>query len=126
MPKNKIGGSGHKRAKRVDRNRVGVFNKETDFYARVVEKLGTNQLRVKFHDGREVQVSIPGRMYKKVWIKKEDILCCSEDEVKWKVVSGTEINEAEKMIDAFSTIKEEDNFGGGDDSDEGELDIEAI
>lgn len=125
MPKNTFGGSGHKRVKKVDRNRVGTFNKETDYYATVKEILGHNQIRVKFHDGREVQVSIPGRMHRKVWVRKEDVICCSEDEIKWKVVDRTELTVAKKMMDSFANVEENEDFGLKE-GDEEEFDFDTI
>lgn len=80
MPKNTIGGKGHKKSKNtVMSTKVQVPYKEsgTD-YAYVMDALGNGRLKVFcFEDKQERIAHIRGSMYKKVWIAKEDIILVS-------------------------------------------------
>lgn len=122
MPKNKIGGSGHKKSKRGNRNKVGVFDEESgDYYGKVIQ-VTDNIATVQLHDGRENKVIIPGKYFKKVWLKKEDFIVCDENEMKWKVESEKEKTSAQKLISLhgggdklFSNVAEEES----DDEDNG-------
>jgi translation initiation factor 1A len=84
MPKNKIGGKGHKKQKNskeddtVARNLVfSEENSNTD-YAYVQDILGGGNMRVVCYRDRKVRVAhIRGNMYKKVWIGKDDVILVS-------------------------------------------------
>ena len=157
MPKNKIGGSGHKKARRGNRNKVGVFDEENgDYYEEVIKIAGDNKVDVKLHDGRLMKVMIPGRYFKKVWVRPEDLICCTEDTMRWKVDNESERSAARKLFLAhgstdtlFGNIDDEESDDeddddrykqlamgmkasskasdqNEDDESEGELDIAAI
>jgi initiation factor 1A len=122
MTKNKFGGNKHKKVKRGNRNKVGVFNEESgDYYAKVVKINGGNRINVHLHDGRDIDIIIPGRYRKKVWIRKDDLICCTEYEMKWKVETEGEKYNANKYFvqknEEDGTIFEEyDNNTKSDDS----------
>ena len=99
MPKNKKGGKGFKKGGRRSKNNVGVFNREEGhYYATILDNKGGNSLSVRLDDDRTVQVSIPGRYHRKVWVRKGDLICCTVDLMLWKVESKKEENEARKLL----------------------------
>jgi len=106
---NTVGGSGHKKACRKTRNRIGIFDESTMIYAKVLKKLGDNRLNVLLQDGRETQVVIPGRYKKKVWFNPGDYACVLEDEIQWKVTESKEQIVAGKKFSNLDKSKGEDN-----------------
>ncbi len=78
--KNTHGGKDYKR-KKTRRDKT-VIKKEVvmdvengdGYYAKVLKLLGTNRVLVKLHNNIEAQVTIPGRLYKKVWIKPDNYI----------------------------------------------------
>lgn len=68
------GGKGYKRGKtrraRATKNDITLDIEGGEGYYGTVTKLyGGNRVEVKLHDGTITQATIPGRMYKKQWIK---------------------------------------------------------
>jgi len=125
MPKNKFGGSGHKKSKRGNRNRVGAFNEESgDYYAKVIKIAGDNKVDVKLHDGRLMQVRIPGRYFRKVWVRPEDLICCTEEEMRWKVDNESERSAARKLFLAHGGTDTLFGSANDEESDEEESDEE--
>lgn len=62
----------------------------TDFYGSVLKLLGGKRVQVKLHDGREVQVLIPGKMYNRVWIRLGTILQINQDYEIVRIVKTTD------------------------------------
>jgi translation initiation factor 1A len=81
MPKNKIGGSGAKKAASkngIQSTREIPFREELQDYALVENLLGNGRLKLKcLSDNTERLGTIRGNMYKKVWINKDDIVLVS-------------------------------------------------
>lgn len=81
MPKNKIGGSGAKKA--ASKNtfqsaRQIPFKEDLQDYAIVQNLLGNGRLKVLcLSDNTERLGTIRGSMYKKVWINKDDLILVS-------------------------------------------------
>jgi translation initiation factor 1A len=77
--KNKIGGSGAKKAKSYSlTTRELTFKDESQDYATVLTILGGGKMKVLcFGDNTERIASVRGTMRKKVWIVKEDIILVS-------------------------------------------------
>jgi len=81
MPKNKIGGSGAKKA--ASKNtfqsaRQIPFKEDLQDYAIVQNLLGNGRLKVLcLTDNNERLGTIRGSMYKKVWINKDDLILVS-------------------------------------------------
>ncbi len=48
--------------------------KEDQVLGKVLELLGADRLRVECEDGKERMVRIPGRLRKRVWVKRDDIV----------------------------------------------------
>lgn len=107
--KNTVGGSGHKKASRKSRNRIGVFDEATMTYAKINKVLGDNRVDVLLHDGQQRQVVIPGRYKKKVWFKPGDYACVLEDEIQWKVTESKEQSVVTKKFNTLDKTKGEDN-----------------
>jgi translation initiation factor 1A len=79
MPKNTIGGKGHKKSKTVVLEKKNVPYKEdgTD-YAFVIDALGNGRLKVFCFEDKQTRIAhIRGSMYKKVWIVKDDVILIS-------------------------------------------------
>ena len=78
--RNVRGGNGYKK-KKSRRDKI-IVKKEVildvengdGYYGRVLKLLGTNRILVKLHNNTETQVTIPGRLYKKVWIKPDNYI----------------------------------------------------
>jgi translation initiation factor 1A len=83
MPKNKIGGSGAKKAKNMpSSSRELTFKEESEDYAIVSSVLGGGKMKVMCIgcDNRksiERIATIRGNMRKKVWINKDDLVLVS-------------------------------------------------
>ncbi len=48
--------------------------KDDQLIGKVVELLGADRLRVECEDGNERMVRIPGRLRKRVWVNRDDII----------------------------------------------------
>ncbi len=48
--------------------------KDDQVLGKVLELLGADRLRVKCEDGNERTVRIPGRLKKRVWVNRDDIV----------------------------------------------------
>jgi translation initiation factor 1A len=79
MPKNKIGGSGAKKAKNTSEStRQLQFKEDFQDYALVQTVLGGGRMKVLcLGDNTERIGTIRGSMYKKVWVSKDDIVLIS-------------------------------------------------
>lgn len=85
MPGNTRGGKGYKKGKT---NRVRPVRQEKTvdveggyaFYGIVTKLIGDNTLIVKLNDNSEIKVNVPGRMRKRVWIKKDSKIALTKDE----------------------------------------------
>jgi len=80
MPKNKgKGGKSRRRGKNnnEDTKRVLVLKEEGQEYAQVIKMLGNGRLEAFCFDGKTRQCHIRGKLQKKVWINKEDIILVS-------------------------------------------------
>jgi translation initiation factor 1A len=79
MGKNKFGGSGAKSYKNNQQaSRQLQFREESQDYARVETLLGSGHVKVIcLTDNIQRHATICGRMYKKVWINKDDIVLVS-------------------------------------------------
>jgi len=107
MTRNTFGGSKHKKVKRGNRNKIGIFDeKNGNYYAKVLKLHGGNRINVHLHDGREIDIIIPGKYRKRVWVKKNDLICCTEYEMKWKVETEGEKYKASK----YFVDKSEDTY----------------
>jgi initiation factor 1A len=86
MTRNTFGGSGHKKCKKTNnRNKIGTFNQKIHQYAQVKKKAGEKNVEVVISNGTTKIVSIPGRLYKKVWIKPKDYVVITDDEIEWLI-----------------------------------------
>lgn len=136
MPKNKIGGSGAKRAASKNNGqsaRLIPFKEELQDYGIVKSLLGNGRVKVFcLTDNVERLGTIRGSMYKKVWINKDDVVLISlreyqddkcdiifkynQDEVK----TLKKQNEIPKELENASRIKDTDDlieFDNGTESD---------
>jgi translation initiation factor 1A len=82
MPKNKIGGSGAKKAKNTpSTSKQLVFKEEDQDYAIVSNALGAGRMKVLcINDGiKSIEriATIRGNMRKKIWINKDDLVLIS-------------------------------------------------
>lgn len=81
MPKNKIGGSGAKKAaskNSTQSSRLIPFREDLQDYGLIQALLGSGRARVLcLTDNVERLGTIRGNMYKKVWINKDDIVLVS-------------------------------------------------
>jgi translation initiation factor 1A len=77
--KNKIGGSGAKKAKNFSQSsRQLQFKEELQDYALVTTILGSGRMKLLcLFDRKERIGTIRGSMYKKVWVAKDDIVLIS-------------------------------------------------
>ena len=50
------------------------FRKDLEMYGKVINLMGTNQVKVICEDGTERICRIPGKMFKHIWIKTNDII----------------------------------------------------
>jgi translation initiation factor 1A len=49
---------------------------DSEQFAIVTEMLGKNRVRLRCNDGVERMGRIPGRMRKRIWIRRDDIVLC--------------------------------------------------
>lgn len=142
MPKNKIGGSGAKKAaakNSLQSARQIPFKEDLQDYGVVQNLLGNGRLKVLcLTDKVERLGTIRGNMYKKVWINKDDIILVSlreyqddkcdvifkytPDEVRFLKKHG----EIPKDLETIQEIKEDDLIEFGNDSHSDEIDIDDI
>lgn len=120
---NQKGGKNYKKKSRrpahVDSDVVLDIDNGEGFYGTVLKLCGQNRLNVKLHNGETVQAIIPGRMYKKVWIKIGYIVLVSVDCEIIKVIKATdkESRDANNMIQKTTDV--DDIFGNmNDESDD--------
>lgn len=87
MTKNTIGGKRFKKGKKQSTVITRNFPKRSDyineidnfFYSKVINVLGgKNVLVLDLKNNREIVGVICGNMYKKEWLKKDDVLLCSK------------------------------------------------
>jgi translation initiation factor 1A len=145
MPKNKIGGSGAKKAaskNNLQSARQIPFKEDLQDYGVVQNLLGNGRLKVLcLTDKVERLGTIRGNMYKKVWINKDDIILVSlreyqddkcdvifkftPDEVKFLKKHG----EIPKDLETIHEVNEDELIEFGNDSDsnkESEINIDDI
>lgn len=84
MTSNKFGGNKHKKYKKVrdnDKKEDIPFKEGNMIYANVIKLLGGSRVLVKCDDKITRQGIIPGSMFKRVWIKQNDVLLVQVDEL---------------------------------------------
>ena len=124
MPRNKIGGKGHKRGKNTrfdDKVKEVHFAKkeEGEVYGQVVRRLGEKHILFACSDGKQRTCIIPGKFYKKVWMNKGDIVLIDtkakgDDDVNGLIVdkydhAGIRLLKSRKEID-FDCEEEGDDL----------------
>jgi translation initiation factor 1A len=78
MPKNTIGGKGHKRSKNEPSIRhTVIFREDGQQYAQALKMLGSGRIKLACVDGQERIGIIRGKMYKKSWIAVGDTVLVS-------------------------------------------------
>ena len=118
------GGKGYKKAK-TGRVRAPKHDISLDveggegYYGTVTKLLGEKRIEVKLHDGNIKQATIPGRMYKKQWIKPGFVVLINNDYEIMKIVREHDKNakEASELLQKSSGT---DNIFGNiiEDSDD--------
>ncbi len=109
MP-NVRGGKGYKRGGRGRQNKT--INLDVDindglhFYAIVLGKVGEKRIDVKLSNGERVQAIIPGKMYKKVWLNKDDMIIVLYESNSCEVISKLTNPELRKKAEQ-SMVKED-------------------
>ena len=80
MPRNKKGGKGHKKKKNTREstlhNRPMIYAEKNQAYAQITQNMGGSRLQVKCSDGKKRSAIIPGRLRKRLWMRKDDIILC--------------------------------------------------
>ena len=101
MTKNLIGGNKHRKgSKSNNRNKIGEFDPKIHMYAQVKKKVGEKNIEVSVENGGTKIVSIPGRLYKKVWIKIKDYLVITGDEIEWIITENSkQESDAKKVLE---------------------------
>lgn len=144
MPKNKIGGSGAKKAASKNNQQTAraiPLKEELQDYGMVQNLLGNGRLKVLcLTDKVERLGTIRGNMYKKVWINKDDIILVSlreyqddkcdvifkynPDEVKFLKKNG----HIPKDLETVREEREDEliEFGNDESSSDKEIDIDDI
>jgi translation initiation factor 1A len=121
MPKNKIGGKGHKKKKNsCDREeRKLIFAEDDQLYAIVKKKLGGPMVVATCSDGEDRMCRIRGKMFKRVWINIEDLILVTvrkddTEDKKADIIHKYDESEARKLKrDGFLkgfNIGKEDNI----------------
>jgi len=80
MPKNKTGGSKHKKMASKHANVVQrklIFKEHDQSYAKVIKRLGGNFLKIQLEDNTEVLGRIRGKLFKRGWMSPDDIILVS-------------------------------------------------
>jgi translation initiation factor 1A len=83
--------------------RLRVPNKSIlEMYGKVIQLMGVNQVQIMCEDGKERICRIPGKMFKHVWIKANDVVIVklwdfqpSKADVVWRYL-GFQANQLEK------------------------------
>lgn len=143
MPKNKIGGSGAKKAAAKNSQQAArhiPFKEELQDYGVVQNLLGSGRLKVLcLTDKVERLGTIRGNMYKKVWINKDDIILVSLREYqddkcdvifKYKPDEVKILKKQGQIPKELETVKEENEEEliefGNESSSVDEIDIDDI
>jgi translation initiation factor 1A len=141
MPKNKIGGSGAKKAaakNAAQSSRLIPFKEDLQDYGIIQALLGSGRARVLcLTDKVERLGTIRGNMYKKVWINKDDVVLVSirefqtdkcdiifkynPDEVKFLKKQ----NEIPKDLETINEVKDDDLIEFNNDSSS-DKDLEEV
>jgi translation initiation factor 1A len=50
------------------------FRKELEMYGKVIQLMGSNQVKIACEDGKDRICRIPGKLFKHVWLKANDIV----------------------------------------------------
>lgn len=50
------------------------FRKELEMYGKVIQLMGSNQVKIACEDGQDRICRIPGKLFKHVWLKANDIV----------------------------------------------------
>lgn len=122
MTKNTIGGKRFKKGKKQSTVVARNFPKRSDyknemdnfFYAKVVSVLGgKNVLVLDLKNNREIVGIICGNMYKKEWLKKDDVLLCSKradlGDTKCDIIFKY-TNDEVKLLKRYSEIEYHENI----------------
>lgn len=97
----------------TDKDDVDVdrLPEDDELFARVTNMLGANRVKVVCVDAEERTARIPGRMQKKVWIRKDDLVVVEpwewQDE-KADIVHRYENQEAQEIEDAGLVTMDDD------------------
>lgn len=155
MPRNRIGGKGHKKKKNkptFETKKMEYPNVQEDqTYGLILKKLGDGRFSVRYEGSdQEVIGVIAGKLRKRVWLNVDDVVICIKDTLGTKQDKNGNIvftcsiihrytPEQAKMLEkdkliAFHDEKQEDdiefNNGYEDDSDdfdkEEEIDIDDL
>merc|ERR1711879_704622 len=115
MPKNK--GKGGKKRKRGkgdvdDFKRELMIKEEGQEYAQVIKMLGNGRLEAMCFDGKQRQCHIRGKMRKKVWVNKGDIILLGLRD--YQDDKAEEIRELKKRKELPEREAVMANPGGGD------------
>jgi translation initiation factor 1A len=137
MAKNKFGGSGAKKTASKNANQTArqiPFREDLQDYALVETLLGSGHVKLKcLTDNTERLGTICGRMYKKVWINKDDVVLVSIREYqdnRCDIIFKYTTDEV-KTLKKYGEIKETKNQNNDDDiiefgDDEVNFDIDDI
>jgi translation initiation factor 1A len=134
MPKNKRGGKKAKRGKNQSDAPVKelILREDGQEYAKVIKMLGSCRVSALCNDGKQRQCLIRGKMRKKVWIKKDDIILIGLRDFqdgKADVIgkySDEEARRLEKMGELCTMKPREEDDGIVNDEDELGFDFEEI
>ena len=101
MTKNLTGGNKHKKGKKTNtRNKIGEFDPKIHQYAQVKKKVGEKNIEVAVENGGTKIISIPGRLYKKVWINIKDYVVTNGDEIEWVIdANSKQESDAKKNLE---------------------------
>lgn len=135
MVKNKIGGKGHKKSKRIteDTNKQIIYKEDQQEYGKVTKLLGNCHCLVLSDDGVERQCAIRGNMRKRIWIAKGDFVLISLrsfQDYKADIILKYSIDDTRNLIKSneIKNLKIEINEINEDNEDEDEyidFDIDA-
>lgn len=123
MTKNTIGGKKFKKGKKTNTQVTRNFPQKSDFpdsenffYAKVISILGGKNVTVlNLELNKEMLGIISGKMYKKEWLKKDDVLLCSNrigiaiEDKKCDIIFRYS-NDELKILKRLSEIKYHESF----------------
>lgn len=76
--------------------------KDFEMFGKVVQLMGVNNIQIMCEDGKERVCRIPGKMFKHIWIKPNDIVIVklwdfqpTKGDVVWRYL-GFQVNQLEK------------------------------